>query len=755
MKYLYIIFIFYLTSLIIYPVLSQNNAVYTVQINTIVDDNPPSIHFFWEENPNTEYYQIYKREINSSEWGQPIATLEGNATEFSDFDIEPGVAYEYGFFKTPSWITDTVSVAPGTLLTFTINDSWGDGICCGIGFGYYKVFVNDSLFVSGGDFSFTESTTFSIPVNYPPNTMVVVKIYFDNLPDETTWTLTNENTGEELLTGGPYDTHKFTYVLAGIEKPVIEHRGSILLVVDETIAPELSNEMKRLKFDLIGDGWRVKRIDIDRENSVSNIKTQIFNECTNDTSIISLILIGHIPVPYSGEIAMDGHPNHMGAWPADAYYGDLDGEWTDNYVNNTSATRPQNHNIPGDGKFDQSFLPSDVDLQIGRIDLYDLPAFAESETDLLKRYFDKNHSFRHGLIACESRGLIDENLSQSHHAVGWRNFASILGASNTSALEYLPTLENDSYLWSFGCAGSGYTSCGDVASTTDFATKEINTVFTMLFGSYFGDWDNQNNVLRSPLASNGLILANMWACVPHWYLHHMALGETIGFSTRLSQNNSTEYSAFWGNRVIHTTLMGDPTLRMHVVKPISGLNIDSTGISEINLTWQTPEDSIIGYNIYRSNEINGNLIRINEQLVTETDYYDQSPLNGKNIYMVRALKLEVAGSGTYYNMSHGIIDSIFLNNVGIIRDGNESLHIKLYPNPANDFIYIELSQTSYQNMSIEIINMHGIRVLKKNIQVSEPNHIEKINLRPFSNGIYLIRILNNIGIAHKKIIINK
>jgi hypothetical protein len=696
--------------------LSQNNAEYTVQINTIVYDNPPSIQFSWDEDQNAEYYMIYKREINSTVWGSPITTLEGNAIQFTDFFIEPGEAYEYGFFKTPSWISDTVQATPGTLLTFTINDSWGDGICCGIGFGYYQVFVNDSLFASGGDFSFTESTTFSIPANYPPNTMVVVKIYFDNLPDETTWTLTNENTGEELLSGGPYDTHKFTYALAGIEKPLIENRGSILLVVDEAIVPELSNELKRFKFDLIGDGWRVKRIDIDKENSVSNIKTQIINECTNDTSIISL-----------------------GAWPADVYYGDLDGEWTDNYVNNTSATRPENHNIPGDGKFDQSFLPSDVDLQVGRVDLFDLPAFAESD----------------GLINAERRGLIDENLSQSRHAVGWRNFASLLGASNTSAMEYLPTLENESYLWSFGCGGSGYTSCGGVASTNDFATKEINTVFTMLFGSYFGDWDNQNNVLRSPLASNGLILANMWACVPHWYIHHMGLGETIGFSTRLSQNNSTEYSAFWGNRVVHTALMGDPTLRMHVVKPISELNIDSTGISEVNLTWQPPEDSIIGYNIYRSNEINGNFVRINEQLVTEANYSDQSPLNGKNIYMVRALKLEVSGSGTYYNMSQGIIDSIFLTNVGIDQNEIETLHFSIYPNPASDLITIELLQTSNQDLVLEIVNMHGICIFKRHIKYCEPTHLERINVKPYSNGMYILRILNNLDITHRTIIINK
>lgn len=735
--------------------LSQNNAIYTVQINTVVTENPPAIHFFWEEDTNAESYQIYKRQTNSTDWGLPIASLEGYVTSFTDPDVAPGEAFEYGFFKTPSWITDTVQVAPGTSLTFTINDSWGDGIYCNIGFGYYQVSVNDSLIASGGDFSFTESTSFSIPGHYPPNTMATVKIYFDNLPDETTWTLTNENTGEELLSGGPYDTHKFTYVLAGIEKPFIEHRGSIMLVVDKAIVPELSNELKRFKFDLIGDGWKVKRIDIDKENSVSNIKTQIINECINDTSIISLLLVGHIPVPYSGEIAMDGHPDHTGAWPADTYYGDLDGEWTDNYANNTSATRPENHNIPSDGKFDQSFLPSDVDLQVGRVDLFDLSAFFESETDLLKRYFDKNHNFRHGLINAERRGLIDENLSQSRHAVGWRNFASLLGASNTSAQQYLPALENESYLWSFGCGGSGYTACGGVASTNDFATKEINTVFTMLFGSYFGDWDNENNVLRSPLASNGMVLANVWACVPQWYLHHMALGETIGFCTSLSQNNSTEYSAFWGNRVVHTALMGDPTLRMHVVKPVSEF-IAETDNSTVNLSWETPDDLIIGYNIYRSNDMNGDFERINDLPVTESNYSDQSPLYAKNIYMLRALKIEVGGSGSYYNMSQGVFDSAFINTISISEKQKDNFQLGIHPNPANHITTISYFITDKLHVRLYLLDALGnkLAILVDELQ-NKGNYKVKCKISDRSAGLYYYQLIAGPKTLTKKIIITK
>ena len=47
-----------------------------------------------------------------------------------------------------------------------------------------------------------------------------------------------------------------------------------------------------------------------------------------------MILIGHVPIPYSGtRVSLDGHMSRTeGSWIADSYYGDLDGEdgvdWT-------------------------------------------------------------------------------------------------------------------------------------------------------------------------------------------------------------------------------------------------------------------------------------------------------------------------------------------------------------------------------------------------------------------------------------------
>jgi hypothetical protein len=41
------------------------------------------------------------------------------------------------------------------------------------------------------------------------------------------------------------------------------------------------------------------------------------------------VLIGNVPVPYSGDLNPDGHSDHDGAWPTDTYYAEMNGTWTD------------------------------------------------------------------------------------------------------------------------------------------------------------------------------------------------------------------------------------------------------------------------------------------------------------------------------------------------------------------------------------------------------------------------------------------
>ena len=733
--------------LFIWSVSAQSSAHFAVKVSAEVQEEPPQIRLDWPLITGIEQYVIYKREYGQKEWGY-LANLTGLETQYTDDNVIPGRIYEYGIFKKPSWIYDTIMVTAGDDLVFQINDSWGDGICCWLGNGYYQLLLDDSTIVRGGNFQFVETYAFQVPGQPGETKEVIVNIYFDSYPDETTWKL-SEGDGTLITRGGPYEYPEYSYITAGIKILPVEQRGTILLLLDDVYPNPLQTELERFQLDLICDGWKVKTKEINRAESVQEVKAKIISECSGDPSINTLLLFGHIPVPYSGNIAMDGHADHVGAWPADQYYADIDGEWTDEFINNTSASRPANHNIPGDGKFDQSFLPSDVDLMIGRIDLTDLPAFAENDMILMQKYLNKNHAYRHGLFDVNRKALIQENLvSRPAHAMAWRNFSPMFGMMNVESGNYLTQLQEDSFLCSFGSGGSYYTGCGGVVTTNDCATKTLNSVFTMLFGSYFGDWDNTNNILRSPLAGDGFILTNFWACIPCWKIHPMGIGYTIGHCTMLTQNTTSEYSADYGDRYVHSALMGDPTLRLHIVKPPSNLNPENSGFSVI-LNWTASPDDVLGYYVYRTDTLSNDFLRIHDEIITSTGFTDHNPPAGDNLYMVKAIKLETSACGSYLNLSQGIIGSIQVNidEFKIPRKPE----VIIYPNPGRDIFYLETKNMT-DGIRIEVMDISGTKLLTINPDQGTNRSKYHLDLEKYAKGIYFIKVITTLRTDYLKII---
>ncbi|MEO6594092.1 MAG: fibronectin type III domain-containing protein [Planctomycetota bacterium] len=475
----------------------------------------------------------------------------------------------------------------------------------------------------------------------------------------TSWTDTNVTAGARYeywfnKAGNPPGRG---FLTSGVEADAFEQRGKIVLLVDASHALALAPKLDRLVQDLIGDGWIVLRHDVQPTQSVPSVKALIVADVqANPSTVKAVFLLGHVPVPYSGSIAPDGHTDHQGAWAADVYYGDWNGTWTDTSVNITSASRPENRNVPGDGKFDQSSLPSDVDLQVGRVDLANMPAFALSEQNLLANYLDKDHDYRHKVFAVDQRGVIDDNFGyfsgEAFAATAWRAFAALLGQANIASADYFTTLNTTSgngYAWSYGCGSGSYTSAAGIGTTADFTTSTNRNVFTMLFGSYFGDWDSTNNLLRAPLCS-GWTLTNVWAGRPHWSFHPMGMGETIGACAKLSQNDTT--AGGFGTRSVHVALMGDPTLREHVIAPPANVAIVDAW-PQANVTWAPSPDAIAGYHVYRAAQPEGPFVRLTIAAVLGTAFVDPAAALGNTTYMVRALRLETQPSGSYWNLSQG------------------------------------------------------------------------------------------------------
>lgn len=115
---------------------------------------------------------------------------------------------------------ETSFCLPSDCYTFTIHDSFGDGICCDFGIGEYSVSVDGNLVGSGGLFTDSESVSIGCPVfstepptepptdpsTEPPtacDALVTLRLSTDDYPTDLTSSLTDLSTGEALWTEAP------------------------------------------------------------------------------------------------------------------------------------------------------------------------------------------------------------------------------------------------------------------------------------------------------------------------------------------------------------------------------------------------------------------------------------------------------------------------------------------------------------------------------------------------------------------------
>ena len=541
----------------------------------------------------------------------------------------------------------------------------------------------------------------------------------------------------KIIVNGKDSTHfdGYGYVNVGFDLSPEEYRGNLLLLVDETQAKALDFEIQRFISDLRGDGWlatlryapRAEKFNSRAVTQTKEIINKVQKELKkrNDT-LRTVIFFGRIAVPYSGKMAADGHqPDHYGAWPADAYYTIFSDKWTDTLVDIRTADREENKNIPHDGKFDQTMMPADVNLESGRIDFFNLPVMDSSETGLLRNYLNKNYNFRHNIITAKSEAIIDDNFgmysSEAFSAMAWSDFTAMFGKENVNIAKYLEIPPEKRVLWAYGSGSGYYTQASWVCNSESFNIQPVQSVFNILFGSYFGDWDSEDNLLRCAIGSNPSVLCCIWSGRPFWHLHHIGLGETIGYSTRLSQNNSwQEYpsSGKYAYRMVHIDLMGDPALKMYY--PLEPTNFKSELKFEnnqkyIELNWEEPSENNEGYYIYKTSSYDKKFIRINEEITKAKSYKDYDVSYGNNIYMLRSVRRESVPTGSFFNLSQGVFASVFINPL-LQYKGEKKL--MAYPNPATNFVSFAYSVDKESEVELSVFDVRGnflITVFKTNL----------------------------------------
>ncbi len=542
--------------------------------------------------------------------------------------------------------------------------------------------------------------------------------------------------------------NSYGYILSGNAIPPVHNRGRLMLIIEDRFEDVLQEEILRFEQDLVGDGWKIETRYVSADDSPEDIRDEIALYWSTELDVEAVILLGHVPVPYSGRLNPDGHGNHIGAWPADVYYGDPAGGYSDAYINDTTASREANWNIPGDGKWDQTVIPGNVELMVGRIDFSNMPAFDLSDTLLLAQYLDRDHVYRMAEIQPRKRALIDDNFGyfsgEAFAASGYRAAFALVGSDSTFSGDFRTDLaDSTGYLYAYGCGGGSYTSASGIGNTTDMAAAVLNAPFTGLFGSYFGDWDVQNSFLRSPLAAEGWVLTCSWSGRPNHYHHQMAMGYPVGYGFRASQNNSSTYISGYSSRYIHSALMGDPTVRAHYFQPAQGLVADIGDFGfDVLLRWlPSPDTAVTKYHVYAGMEF-GDYIHIGE--TEDTAYVWNAGIAGMQHYMIRAERLETSPNGCYANLSQGIFDSVMVTGIDEAQTP-AMLSLNAWPNPFNSVLHVDFDGTE----PVEVFDVTGSRIM---LIEAGRNRIDFAN-RPA--GLYILRTTVDGRQAEKKVLLVK
>ncbi len=144
-------------------------------------------------------------------------TLDDYPEETSWVIVDPNgnqVAFGGGYSTDGATVVESACLFTGCY-DFVINDSFGDGICCGFGTGSYTLTddATGNVLASGGEFGDSETTNFCVTAA-PACAGVDLDINFDGFPAQTSWEITDVS-GSVLISGGSYGT-----ILAGANLPL-------------------------------------------------------------------------------------------------------------------------------------------------------------------------------------------------------------------------------------------------------------------------------------------------------------------------------------------------------------------------------------------------------------------------------------------------------------------------------------------------------------------------------------------------------
>lgn len=585
--------------------------------------------------------------------------------------------------------------------------------------------------------------TYSLPLSLVDNNDMILRVYRETKePVES-------NPGE-------FNTiQEFTYLYPKYEMPAQMAEGVALVLVDYTVYPEIADQLEGDYARLlraegyepwIRKGPRAEEFDAKAVQVTKSLIREVYEE--SDGRLRTVFLIGRIPHPYSGNYTVDGHPDHVGAWVADTYYADINKEWNDFSEDVEIAKWDRMHNVPGDGKFDHFVVPDSIELQIGRVDFYDLPWFSETEIELYKRYIQKVIDYKSGkwddpTIEPGKLNAIHEDLFNIY-GPGFPGFTvrsllgTMLGGDNLDYTFFRDNIRNNVYDFAYGGSSGGGASLHLLNYTEDYAQFPHYNRFTQFFGSYLCDIGFDNNLMRASIASEGQTLTCNFGGRPFWIISDMANGATIGDAYHTTINNRREEFKGYGNYFysgVHVLLLGDPTLRAGMFAgPSFSLPPNESGDYSLKSDYDSDE-----YHIFRyDTQIDAYTLIEKCPDLTCAESFTQ--IDG---LMIKAVHRIENNFGTHYRYSAPLFFPEAVGSVNPADQDNLSYE--------NDILFWRGSELPFSEMTIEIYSIEGRLVKSLNTNSHALLSGEPLQLSQQGQGIYNLIVSSGDVKLHKKI----
>jgi hypothetical protein len=80
-------------------------------------------------------------------------------------------------------------------------------------------------------------------------------------------------------------------------------------------------------------------------------------------------------------------------------------------------------------------------------------------------------------------------------------------------------------------------------------------------------------------------------------------------------------------------------------------------------------------------------------------------------------------------------------------------NLAVYPNPAGDFLTIRFTFAEMQSLRIELVSLSGQTLYREQPENVKGSFEKKLDVSPFSRGVYLLRLTSDRGITTQKIVL--